>query len=257
MKSLETQLRTLRASGRKALVPYFVAGLTPDWLHYVDAAIHGGADVIEIGIPFSDPMMDGVVIQEAAMRSLARGTTLDSACSDLRSLTSSVPLVAMTYYNIIHHYGLLKAAGALRAAHVTGAIIPDLTLEESGEWVHCCASDDVANIFLTAPSTDEDRVAKIANVCEGFSYASARMAVTGKSTDEGDAHRVVDTIRAATDIPIYVGIGITTPGQAQEVSSYADGVIVGSALVQQILSGATPQDIEATIRSFRQALDQS
>ena len=124
MKTLEITLRALRDSGRKALVPYFVAGLTPDWVQHVEAAAHAGADAIEIGVPFSDPMMDGVVIQEATLRSLAAGTTLDSLCSDLQLLTTTVPLVAMTYYNIFHHYGVERSAGKL---HDSGFGARDLT----------------------------------------------------------------------------------------------------------------------------------
>ena len=106
MKPLETKLRAVRDSGRKALVPYFMAGLTPDWTQHVEAAVHAGADAVEIGIPFSDPMMDGVVIQEAALTSLARGTNLDSICADLAKISVDVPLITMTYFNIFHHYGL-------------------------------------------------------------------------------------------------------------------------------------------------------
>jgi tryptophan synthase alpha chain len=111
VKTLEVELRALRESGRKALVPYFVAGATPDWVRHVEAAVQAGADAVEIGIPFSDPMIDGVVIQEAALRALAAGTTIDSLCAELASLSASVPLVAMTYYNMFHHYGLTRSRG--------------------------------------------------------------------------------------------------------------------------------------------------
>lgn len=128
MKSLEKSLRELRASGRKAFVPYFVAGATPDWVRHVEAAAHAGADVIEIGVPFSDPMMDGVVIQEASLRALAAGTTIDSVCSDLADISTSVPLVVMTYYNLLLHYGLERVAGKLHESGISGAIIPDLAV---------------------------------------------------------------------------------------------------------------------------------
>src|ERR1019366_9142655 len=114
VKSLETYLRALRAAGRKALVPYLVAGATPDWTRHVEAAVLGGADALEIGVPFSDPMMDGVVIQEASQRALRRGTTLESICIELESLRLQIPLIAMTYYNLFLYYGLSRSAGRVR-----------------------------------------------------------------------------------------------------------------------------------------------
>ncbi len=255
MKSLETKLRAVRDSGRKALVPYFMAGLTPDWTQHVEAAVHAGADAVEIGIPFSDPMMDGVVIQEAALTSLARGTNLDSICADLAKISVDVPLITMTYFNIFHHYGLERSIGKLTESGIEGAIVPDLSLEESGPWREISNSYDLANIFLVAPSTNTERAKLLAQASEGFCYASARMAVTGKSSDEGDAAQVVAGIRAGSDIPTYVGIGITTPKQAKDASKIGDGVIVGSALVQLLIDGAGPGKIEEFITSFRLAID--
>lgn len=257
MKSLETSLRALRDEGRRALVPYFMAGATPDWTRHVEAAVLGGADAIEIGIPFSDPMIDGIVIQEAGLRSLSRGTTLESVGRDLASLESSVPLIAMTYYNIFLHYGLDRSAGRLSEFGFSGAIIPDLALEESGEWMSACNDHDIAAILLVAPSTPSERLGVIARRSEGFVYASARMAVTGASSDDGDGARVVDSVRGATDTPVFVGIGISTPAQAAATTSFADGAIVGSALVKIVLDGASPTDIETAVRSFRRAIDDS
>ena len=255
MKSLEVGLRELRASGRKALVPYFMAGATPDWTQHVAAAVHGGADAVEIGIPFSDPMMDGVVIQRAAEVSLAAGTTLDSICAALAGADLGAPLIAMTYYNLFHHYGLRRAAGRLHQGGVVGAIVPDLTLEEADEWREVCDDNDIATIFLVAPSTTEDRFARLALATQGFCYASARMAVTGRAVGAGDASRVVASVRATSDVPTYVGIGITTPEQARAASEHSDGVIVGSALVETILDGASPADTEDFIARFRRAID--
>lgn len=255
MKSLETTLRSVRAGGRKALVPYFVAGATEDWTRHVEAAVLGGADAIEIGIPFSDPMMDGVVIQEAGLRALERGTTFESICQELESLESDIPLVAMTYYNIFLHYGLRRTAGRLHDVGVSGAIVPDLSLEESEEWRAACDDSDVATIFLVAPSTPPTRVRSVAALSQGFIYASARMAVTGAASDQGDGERVVEGIRQVSDIPAYVGIGVSTPEQAHQTSLFSDGVIVGSALVKIILDGASASDVETFLRSFRNALD--
>ena len=255
MKSLEVQLRALRQSGRKALVPYFVAGATPDWVRHVEAAVQAGADAIEIGIPFSDPMMDGVVIQEAALRALKAGTTIDSLCRDLASLSATVPLVAMTYYNMFHHYGLERSAGKLRATGICGAIVPDLSLEEADDWKQACDEHDLATVFLIAPSTSTQRVTRVTQASEGFVYASARMAVTGEAADIGEAQRVVESVRAVCDTPTYVGIGISTPAQACRAAHVSDGVIVGSALVRLILDGADATQVETFVASFRLALE--
>jgi tryptophan synthase alpha chain len=255
VKSLETQLRAVRDAGRKALVPYFVAGLTPDWVHYVEAAVLAGADAVEIGVPFSDPMMDGVVIQEGALRALRAGTTLESLCVDLASISATVPLVAMTYYNIFHHFGLKRSAGQLQASGISGVIVPDLSLEEAGPWREACDEHDVATVFLVAPSTPPARVALVTGASEGFVYAQARMAVTGRAADIGDARRVVQSVRDAGDIPTYVGIGIATPEQARDAAHESDGAIVGSALVQKVLDGASVHEVEAFVASLRRALD--
>jgi len=255
VKSLETKLRAFRESGRKALVPYFMAGLTPDWTQHVEAAVHAGADAVEIGIPFSDPIMDGIVIQEAALTSLARGTNLESISADLAKMSVDVPLITMTYFNIFHHYGLERSIGKLVESGIEGAIVPDLSLEESDQWTAICDTHDLANIFIVAPSTSTERAIKLAQASEGFCYASARMAVTGKSSDEGGAEDVVAGIRAGSDIPAYVGIGISTPEQARLASLVGDGVIVGSALVQLLLDGAGPGEVEEFITSFRRAID--
>ena len=255
MTSLERQLRAIRDTRRKALVPYIMGGMTPQWTQHVEAAVHAGADAIEIGVPFSDPMIDGVVIQEAGLRAHAAGATLDTICDELARLRVTVPLIAMTYYNVFHHYGLKRAAGRLHASGVLGAIVPDLPMEESKEWARACADHDVATVLMVAPSTPVERVREIASATQGFAYASARMAVTGQSDGVGDGERVVQWIRAASDVPAFIGIGISTPVQAHSAATLSDGVVVGSALIQTLLDGATPSETEAFIRSFRTALD--
>lgn len=256
MTGLESALRTLRDTGRKALVAYVVAGLSDDWVRHVESAVQAGVDLVEIGLPFSDPMMDGVVIQEASRRSLARGTTIDTILRDLDGFDAAVPLVAMTYYNLFLHYGLERAAGRLAEVGVTGAIAPDLSLEESDDWRAACGEHDVATVFLVAPSTPDDRVQRLAAASQGFIYASARMAVTGAAEESGDAHRVTAAVRRHSDRPCYVGIGITTPDQARQVSSASDGVIVGSALVKILLDGGDSNEVESFLVGFRHALDQ-
>ncbi len=255
MTGLEARLRALREGGRKALVPYVVGGLSEDWTRYVEAAFHAGADLVEVGIPFSDPMMDGPVIQEGSLRALARGVTVTSICEDLAAARPSGPVVAMTYFNLLHHDGLERVAGRLAGAGFLGTIVPDLALEEAGEWREASAKEDLATIFLVAPSTPSARVRRVADASQGFVYASARMAVTGEAADLGAAPRVVEQVRAVSDLPVYVGIGITTPDQAAEAALVADGVIVGSALVRLLLEGATPESFEEAVATFRTALD--
>ncbi len=232
-----------------------MGGLTPDWIQHVEAAILAGADAVEIGIPFSDPMIDGAVIQEAGLRALAAGTTLDSVAHDLARLGSRVPLVAMTYYNLFLHYGLDRAAGTLHASGISGAIVPDLALEEVAPWREACRHVDVATVLLVAPSTPEDRIVRVCETSEGFVYASARMAVTGKAEGPGEGARVVRSIRSSSDLPAFIGIGVATPEQARDAAQVSDGVIVGSALVQVILDGGGIAEIEAFIRNFREAID--
>jgi tryptophan synthase alpha chain len=255
VKTLERDLRALRDGGRKLLVPYFMGGVTDDWTEHVQAAVLAGADAVEIGIPFSDPMMDGPVIQGAALRALARGTTLDSICDDLVRLDAKVPLVAMTYYNIVLHYGLDRCAGKFASSGISGAIVPDLALEETPPWVAACEGADVATVLLVAPSTPPERVDKVVAASQGFVYASARMAVTGKSDGGGEGERVVRSIRRTSDVPALIGIGIASADQAKQAAKVSDGAIVGSALVQVILDGGSASDVEAFIREFRLALD--
>ena len=252
---LERVLRDLRTSNKKALVPYFVAGLTENWIDYLKAAVMAGATAIEIGIPFSDPIMDGAVIQRASVESLARGTTFQSVLADLSREKLPVPIVAMTYYNLFHHAGLERSANMLARAGFGGTIIPDLPLEEMTPWVVASQKEGLANILLVAPSSPESRVREIAKHSQGFCYAAARMTVTGRSggTDAGGS--VVSRIRDASDIPVYVGIGIATSADAVDAAKYADGVIIGSALVEKILNGASVGDIEEFLTSIRRALD--
>ncbi|HQU25674.1 MAG TPA: tryptophan synthase subunit alpha [Acidimicrobiales bacterium] len=256
MTTLDERLRAVREGGRRALVPYLMAGSRPDWVRLLEAAVAGGADAIEVGLPFSDPMMDGPVIQEAALAALAAGTTLDSVCAELASLELAVPLVAMTYCNVVYHYGLERAAGRLREAGVLGTILPDLALEELGEWAAVSDACDLATVLMVAPSTPPERVARLAARSRGFVYAAARMAVTGTASGLGDGAAVAERVREASSTPVYIGIGIATAEQARAAARAADGVIVGSALVRRVLDGRSPEEVESFVRELREALDE-
>ncbi len=250
MNSLERRLREVRDEGRKAFVPYLMAGVVPDWMDHVEALVAAGATAVEVGIPFSDPILDGVVIQRAALQSLQAGTTPESVLAELSRRPVGVPLVVMTYFNIFHHLGVSRSARLLADAGVAGVIIPDLTLEESGPWREAVENVDLDTVLLVAPSSPDERVAKIAKQAQGFIYAASRMAVTGIASDTGEAPRVVERVRRHSDLPIYVGIGISTPDQARRAYDVADGAIVGSALVDRLLAGMSPVETEAFARDF-------
>jgi tryptophan synthase alpha chain len=253
---LEKALRAQRARGRKLLIPYLMGGMTDDWGQTLAAVVAAGADAVEVGIPFSDPMMDGPVIQEAGLRALGRRTVPDQVLDTIARAEVTVPVAVMTYYNIVYRAGHKRMAHSLVAAGVSGAIIPDLSLEELGPWAVEADAAGVETVLLVAPSSPEERVARICGRAGGFVYAVARMGVTGERADLGDeARHVVERIRRHTDMPICVGVGVSTPDQAAEVCEVADGVVVGSALVRRLLEGGGPEGAAEFVGSLRRAID--
>ena len=253
---LESTLRAGRDAGRKLLVPYLTGGLDERWCEVLRAVADAGADAIEIGIPFSDPVMDGPTIQEASARALARGTTPVSVLDEVTGVDAGVPLVAMTYGNLVHKAGRRRFAGELAAAGISGAIIPDFPLEESEEWEAAAAAEGVEVVLLAAPVTPDDRLARICERSRGFIYAVSRMGITGERVDLATSAGVLaKRAKAMTDRPVLVGVGISTPEQAVEASVEADGAIVGSALVRVLLDGGGPDEAAAFVAGFRTALD--
>jgi tryptophan synthase alpha chain len=253
---LEKALRAQRAKGRKLLIPYLMGGMTEDWGQTLAAVVAAGADAVEVGIPFSDPMMDGPVIQEAALRALQRETVPDQVLNDIERAEVTVPVAVMTYYNIVYRAGHRRMARNMVAAGVSGAIIPDLSLEELAPWAIEADAAGVETVLLVAPSSPEDRVARICARAGGFVYAVARMGVTGERADLGDeARQVVERIRRHTDMPVCVGVGVSTPEQAAQVCEVADGVVVGSALVRRLLEGGGPDAAAEFVGSLRRAID--
>ena len=253
---LESALRARRDAGHKLLVPYITGGLDDEWLLVLEALAGAGADAIEVGIPFSDPMIDGAVIQESSLRSLARGTTPEGVLADLSRVDVGVPIVVMTYYNLIYRAGHARIAGDMHQSGVSGAIIPDLPLEEVGDWARAADAEDVATVLLVAPSTPDERIAAICERTRGFVYAVGRMGVTGEQATLADsARQVAARIQTHTDLPVCVGIGVSNPDQARTVCEVADGVVVGSALVRRILEGAGPEGAAEFVGSLRAAID--
>jgi tryptophan synthase alpha chain len=253
---LEATLRASRDAGRKLLVPYVTGGLDAGWCEVLRAIADAGADAIEIGIPFSDPVMDGPTIQEASARALARGATPPSVLEDVTGLDAGVPLGVMTYGNLVHRAGRRRFAGELATAGISGAIIPDFPLEESAEWEAAAAEAGVEAVLLAAPVTPDDRLARICERSRGFVYAVGRMGITGERGTVADSAGVLaKRLKAATDLPVLVGFGVSTPEQAVEAAAEADGVIVGSALVRILLDGGGPEEAARFVGSLRAALD--
>lgn len=253
---MEEALRARRDAGGKLLVPYLMGGMSEDWTDALAAVVAAGADAVEVGIPFSDPIMDGPVIQEASVRALDRGATPHQVIDGIAAAGVEVPVAVMTYYNIVFRAGHRRMARSLREAGVGGAIVPDLPLEEVGPWAAEADDAGLATVLLVAPSTPADRVPRICARSRGFVYAVARMGVTGeRPTLGGGAAEVVERVRRATDLPVCVGVGVSTPAQAAAVCEVADGVVVGSALVRRLLEGGGPDAAGEFVGALRSALD--
>lgn len=256
MGPLEEALRTTRDAGKKLLVPYVTGGLDSEWLDVVRAVAASGADAVEVGLPFSDPVMDGPVIQEASMQALARGTTPAAIIATLADADIEIPIAVMSYVNPIARLGYRRAALMMAECNVSGAIIPDLPLDESEEWRAEAASAGIDAVQLVAPTTTDARLARICEAARGFVYAVGLLGVTGeRSAVAESALTLARRAKLVTDTPVLVGVGISTPEQAAAVASVADGVIVGSALVRRLLEGEGPQGAAAFVATLRAGLD--
>jgi tryptophan synthase alpha chain len=252
---LEGHLRARRDGGAKLVVPYVTGGL-PGWIDVLLALADAGADGIEIGIPFSDPVMDGPTIQEASQRALDAGATPLSILEELREVEAGVPLVAMTYANLPHKAGWDRFATDLARAGITGAVVPDLPLEESGPWEAAASAAGVDTVLLAAPNSPDDRLGRICGRSRGFVYGVTVMGVTGVRADlAATASALGDRLKAATDLPVLMGFGVSAPDQAVALSQHADGVIIASALMRRFLDGDKPADVASLISEVRSALD--
>jgi tryptophan synthase alpha chain len=256
LRRVEPALRAARDAGRKLLVPYVTGGLGADWCEVVEAVAASGADAIEVGIPFSDPVMDGPTIQEASMRALAQGATPSSIVAELSEVDAGVPLVVMTYYNVVFRGGHRRFARSLVEHGVAGAIVPDLPHDEFFEWGRAADDAGVETILLAAPTTPDDRLVEICGRCRGWVYGVGLMGVTGERTSLAEsATTMAKRLKAVTDLPVLIGVGVSTPEQAVEASAEADGVIVGSALVRRLLDGGGPDAAASFVGELRAALD--
>lgn len=253
---LEAHLRVRRDQGRKLLVPYVTGGL-PGWQGAVEACAAAGADAIEVGIPFSDPVMDGPTIQEASERALAAGATPVGVVTGLGQLDAGgVPLVVMTYYNTVHRYGHVRFAQSLAERGVAGAIVPDLPLEEVGTWAEAADAAGVATILLAAPTGPDERLARICARSRGWVYGVGLLGVTGERDSlSSSALDIARRLKALTDLPVLVGVGVSDAAQAAAVAEVADGVIVGSAVVRRLLEGGGAEEVGGFVGELRAGLD--
>jgi tryptophan synthase alpha chain len=257
-KGLETHLRVRREAGHKLLVPYITGGLGADWIDVLHAVIDAGADAVEIGIPFSDPVMDGVTVQEASRRALEQGATPAGIIAGAASADFAVPLAVMTYVNPVAHMGFRRFAAELAGAGISGAIVPDLPLDELDGWGDAADAAGVETVLLAAPPTPDDRLRAICERSHGFVYAVTLMGVTGaRDRLAAQAREMGDRCKAVTDKPVLLGLGISNAEQAVEASGFADGVIVGSALVARVLDGGGADAAHEFVHGLRVALDAS
>lgn len=251
--STATAFAKARAEGRAALVGYLPAGFpTVDGgIAAILAMIESGVDIVEIGFPYSDPVMDGPVIQRATEAALARGVRLTDLLHTVAAVADAgAPILVMTYWNPVERYGVDRFARDLAAAGGAGLITPDLVPDEAAEWIEAADQHDLDRVFLVAPSSTDERTAMTVRACRGFVYAASTMGVTGARTAVSSAApTLVERVRSVGgDQPVAVGLGVGTGEQAAEVAAYADGVIVGSALVRCLLD---PPDTGAGLAQLR------
>ncbi len=248
-----------KAEGRPAFITYITAG-DPDpsrTVGLVRAMVRGGADLIELGVPFSDPIADGPVIQRAAGRALKAGINVRKVLEIAKAIRaeSEVPLVLFTYLNPALRYGFEKLAEDAAAAGIDGCLLTDLSVEEAGKYVAATRAYGLDTVFLAAPTSTDRRLELVARYSSGFVYLVSRAGVTGEQTSVSNAAgELVRRMRAFTDLPLAVGFGISTPAQVAEVGAIADGVVVGSALVRTIEQHLTDADLEQTVEDFTRGL---
>ncbi len=259
MNRIQDRFNTLKARGETAFIPYLTAG-DPSMDHsiaYLRALEAAGADIIEFGVPFSDPVGDGPAIQEASQRALNGGANLHKVIKAVAKLRqeSQIPLLLFTYFNPLLAYGLEAFAKDAAAAGVDGVLCVDLPPEEAGEYKAALDKNNLCTVFLTAPTSTDERLKKIAAACTGFVYYVSRLGITGERDDlAADMEDVLKRIHHHTDKPVAVGFGISTPEQARHVAGIAEGVVVGSAIVRRIAQYGNAPDGPKKLQAFVQAL---
>jgi len=257
MSMIEERFRKLKAIGKKAFIPYIMAGYPSleDTKNVLILFEECGADVVELGVPFTDPLADGPIIQRASEMALLQGITLRKVIAFVRVLRQSirVPLVLMTYYNPVFKYGEEAFVKDAKDAGVDGLIIPDLPPDEAGNLIQYAKTESLDTIFLLAPTSNAERIKKVAKASRGFIYYVSVTGITGsRLLLDGSLEIFISGIRKYTDKPIAVGFGVSSPEEASSVSKVSDGVIVGSAIVKRLHE--SPDDLRGYLISLREAI---
>jgi len=257
---LQARFQSLRTRGEKALVLFFTAGDQPieQLPLIIEALVEGGADVIEVGIPFSDPFGEGPTIQASSQRALDNGASAKSILAGISLVKSDAPIVTMGYYNPILRFGLTEFANASRDAGISGTIVSDLVPDEADDWGAASAAAGIDTIFLVAPTSTEQRISEVAERTTGFVYAVSRTGVTGaESQVPPDVRKLVERVKAKTDKPVCVGFGVSSPEHVRMVCEVADGAVVGSFLVNLLHkkwdNGNGRAEIVAAVRALKDA----
>ena len=259
MGRIEDAFNTLRRQGKKGIIPYITAG-DPDLATTEKLLVRfgqAGATLIELGVPFSDPMADGPVIQRASERALKHGFGLDEVLATAARARKQIdtPIILFSYYNPLLQFGLQRLARAARDAGSDGVLVTDLTLEESGEFERELRAHDLDMIFLVAPTSTDERLKLVAEHASGFIYAVSRAGVTGqRSTVSAEAEKLVTRVRKFSTLPVAVGFGISNAAQVTDVHRYADAVVVGSAIVAEMEQLAGAPDLAERIGQFLEDL---
>jgi tryptophan synthase alpha chain len=250
MSALRQVLAAARADGRAALIGYLPVGYpdVPRSIAAMLALVEGGVDIVEVGVPYSDPVMDGPTIQAAVDPAVRAGVGMPAAMAAVRAIADAgAAAVVMSYWNPIERYGVERFAADLAGAGGSGAITPDLIPDEAAPWLAATDATELDRIFLVAPSSTDARIAATAAQCRGFVYAASTMGVTGTRGAVSDAaEKLVGRVRASgVEVPVCVGLGVSNAEQAAEVAAFADGVIVGSAFVRHLLERPDARGVDA------------
>jgi tryptophan synthase alpha chain len=250
-------LKDVRSAGRAALVGYLPAGFPSvrTSIELIEALVDSGVDIVEVGLPYSDPVMDGPTIQAAAQQALESGTKTADVLRVVEAAAARVPTLVMTYWNPVERYGVERFANDLAGVGGAGLITPDLIPDEASEWVQAADRHGLDKVFLVAPSSTAQRLGETAQACRGFVYATSVMGVTGaRESSSSAAPALVERLRTVTDKPVGVGVGVSTAAQAADVAAYADAVIVGSALVRSVLDAVDDNSAVAALGALTTAL---